>query len=114
VGRPVEPDPGQLVLDRPAVGVGQLVRVVERDPVRPEVTAEPSMSVPNRTPSSSVKNPTSTSRRVWIPKSFSVRITSIPPSTPRVPSNAPPVATVSMCEPMSTQGSERSRPGRVA
>jgi len=82
--------------------------------IRPAVTADPSMSVPKRTPSSSVKKPTSTSRSVWMPASFRVRITSMPPSTPRVPSNAPPVATVSMWEPISTHGNERSWPGRVA
>jgi hypothetical protein len=61
-----------------------------------------------------VKKPTSTSRSVSMPASLNVRITSMPPSTPTVPSKAPPVATVSMCDPMRTQGRERSRPGRVA
>lgn len=41
------------------------------------------MSVPKRMPSSSVKKPTSISRNVSMPASLRLRITSMPPSTPR-------------------------------
>ena len=72
------------------------------------------MSGAKRAPSSSVKNATATPRSVSISLVINVSSTSSPASTPRLPSNRPPVRTVSMCEPVITTGRLGSRPGRVA
>ncbi len=55
-------------------------------------------------PSSSVKKLTPSGRRNSTPAARTDSITSSPASTPRLPSNRPPVATVSICEPHRTGG----------
>ena len=72
------------------------------------------MSGAKRLPSSSVKKATLIGRRVVTPCCSSVSTTSSPASTPRLPSKRPPVATVSMCEPVITGAASGSVPGRVA
>ena len=72
------------------------------------------MSGAKRAPSSSVKKATLTGRRVAMPSVSSVSMTSSPASTPRLPSKRPPVATVSMCDPVITAAAPGSVPGRVA
>ena len=72
------------------------------------------MSGAKRAPSSSVKKATAIGCTVATPCCSSVSITSSPASTPRLPSKRPPVATVSMCEPVITGAAAGSVPGRVA
>ncbi len=72
------------------------------------------MSGANRAPSSSVKNATWIGRRVVMSCLARVSTISNPASTPRLPSNRPPVRTVSMCEPTITAAAVGSLPARVA
>ena len=60
------------------------------------------MSGWKRAPSSLVKNATASGRGGVRPACMRVSITSMPARTPRLPSNRPPVRTVSMCEPVIT------------
>ena len=69
------------------------------------------MSGAKRVPSSSVKKATLIGWSVAMPCVSSVSITSRPASTPRLPSKRPPVATVSMCDPVITGAASGSRPG---
>ena len=62
------------------------------------------MSGANLAPSSSVKNPTARGRCSSRPALITDSMTSSPASTPRFPSKRPPVATVSICEPVITGG----------
>ena len=62
------------------------------------------MSGGKREPSSLVKNAAASGRSSSTPLSMAVSITSSAASTPRLPSYLPPVATVSMCEPIITGG----------
>ena len=72
------------------------------------------MSGAKRAPSSSVKKATAIGWTVATPCCSRVSITSSPASTPRLPSNRPPVATVSMCDPVITGAAVGSVPRRVA
>ena len=60
------------------------------------------MSGGNRAPSSSVKKPTASGRSNSTPALITDSITSRPANTPRFPSKRPPVATVSIWEPVIT------------
>ncbi|MNS92865.1 hypothetical protein D3C72_1270110 [compost metagenome] len=67
-----------------------------------------------REPSSLVQTTTSSGASVSTPRSLSVRRTSTPASTPKHPSNLPPVGWVSMWLPVITGGRFGLRPGRRA
>jgi len=79
----------------------------------PTYTKLPNMSGWKRAPSSLVKYATLIGCTVATPCCSSVSITSSPPSTPRLPSNRPPVRTVSMCEPTITAAACGLVPARV-
>ncbi|MCY1436893.1 hypothetical protein D9M71_530320 [compost metagenome] len=68
----------------------------------------------NREPSSLVQTTTSSGASVSIFRSLRVRMTSSPASTPKQPSNLPPVGWVSIWLPVITGGNCGLRPGRRA
>ncbi len=72
------------------------------------------MAGAKREPSSLVQTATSMGAAVSMPLSFRVRITSRPASTPKTPSNLPPVGWVSRWLPVVTGSSLGSVPGRRA
>ncbi|MNZ70106.1 hypothetical protein D3C78_884270 [compost metagenome] len=77
-------------------------------------TPEPIMHGAKRDPSSLVQTTTSSGASVSTPRSLSVRSTSTPASTPKQPSNLPPVGWVSMWLPVITGGNAGLRPARRA
>ena len=80
----------------------------------PANTPEATIAGANRAPSSLVQSITAIGWRVLIPASCSVRTTSSPASTPRMPSNRPPVGWVSRWLPIAIGASAGLVPGRVA
>ena len=81
---------------------------------RPANTADASIGGLKRAPSSLDQFTTSMGRRVSIPCSSRVRRISNPASTPRIPSNLPPVYCVSRWLPTITGAAAASRPARRA
>src|SRR5690606_24504675 len=78
----------------------------------PANTPEPIITGTKREPSSLVQTATSSGASVTMPWSCRVRSTSMPASTPKLPSNLPPVGCVSRWLPVITGGRSSRRPGR--
>ncbi len=85
-----------------------------RAPNTPAQTPEPIRLWPKRLPSSSVQLISSSGASVTMPRSFRLRITSRPASTPSAPSNLPPEGWLSRWLPNSTGRRVGSRPARRA
>ena len=81
-------------------------------PRSPAKASDPIMPGAKREPSSLSQATTSIGRRVRAPAASSARSASSPASTPKAPSNLPPVGWLSICEPVSTGASAGSAPSR--
>ena len=78
----------------------------------PDHTPEPSLDGVNLAPSSAVQAASISGRAVTTSASASVRITSSPAMTPKVPSKRPPRVCESRCDPIITGAAASSRPPR--
>src|SRR5699024_8777092 len=104
----LEPDALELVAEPVALGIGEPIGMVETQPSGRHRGAEHVRAEPDSLLLRPGRDDDRTAGRS--PASSKDRRTASPPRTPRHPSKAPAVATVSMCEPMRTGASSGSCP----